>query len=209
MRRERLGHIELAATVSHIWFLKSVPSRLGLALDVSSQKLERVIYYSAYIITEIKDEHRKAALEELERELKGKLKIVGKDKDTKGDIMEAAETTRDYLKTLRVGQVLSENEYFALSRKFGSVFKASSGAEAVDEILEKMDMRKEVLIIEKQLEDAKEPLEEAKLLRRLKMFKAMIRNGLRPEWMIIKTLPVLPLDSPSDGRARRRSLRHV
>ena len=71
VRRERIGHITLAAPASHIWFLKSIPSRLSLALDVSSQKLERVIYYSAYIITEVEEEHRQAALEELERELKG------------------------------------------------------------------------------------------------------------------------------------------
>ena len=77
VRRERIGHIALAAPVSHIWFLKSIPSRLSLVLDVSTQKLERVIYYSAYIITEIKEEHRKAALEELDREFKGKLKTVG------------------------------------------------------------------------------------------------------------------------------------
>jgi DNA-directed RNA polymerase subunit beta' len=203
VRRERLGHIELAAPVSHIWFLKSIPSRLGLALDVSAQKLERVIYYSAYIITEIKEDHRKAALEELDRELKGKLKIVGKDKDTKGDILEAADTTRDYLKNLRVGQVLGENEYFALSRKFGSVFKAGSGAEAVQHILEGLDLRKEIQKIEKELDESKDPLEEAKLLRRLKMFKSMVRNGTRPEWMIITILPVLPPDLrpmvPLDG----------
>ena len=194
VRRERLGHIDLAAPVGHIWFLKSIPSRLGLALDVSAQKLERVIYYSAYIITEIREEHRKAALEELDRELKGKLKIVGSDKETKSDITEAADTTRDYLKTLRVGQVIGENEYFTLSRKFGNVFKASSGAEAVKQILENMDLRKEVQIIEKELEESKDPLEEQKLLRRLKMFKSMIRNGTRPEWMIMTTLPVLPPD---------------
>ncbi len=194
VRRERIGHITLAAPVGHIWFLKSIPSRLGLALDVSAQKLERVIYYSAYIITDIKEESRKAALEELERELKGKLKIVGKDKDTTSDINEAAETTRDYLKTLRIGQVLGENEYFALSRKFGSVFKAGSGAEAVREILEKMDLKKEIKNIEAELGDAKDPMDEAKALRRLKMFKAMVRNSTRPESMILTVLPVLPPD---------------
>ena len=121
----------------HIWFLKSIPSRLALALDVSSQKLERVIYYSAYIITEIKEENRKAALADLERELKGKLKTVGnKDKAVKGEILEAADTTKDYLEDLHVGQILSENEYFTLSRKFGNIFKAGSGAEAVQQILD-------------------------------------------------------------------------
>ncbi len=195
VRRERIGHIALAAPVSHIWFLKSIPSRLALALDASSQKLERVIYYSAYIITEIKEENRKAALEELDRELKGKLKTVGnKDKTVKGEILEAADTTKDYLENLRVGQILSENEYFTLSRKFGNIFKASSGAEAVQQILTKMDLRKEVENIEKELEHARDPLAQSKLLRRLKMFKSMVRTGSRPEWMVMTVLPVLPPD---------------
>ncbi len=195
VRRERIGHIALATPVSHIWFLKSIPSRLSLALDVSAQKLERVIYYSAYIITDIKEENRKAALEELERELKGKLKTVGnKDKEVKGEIMEAADTTKDYLEKLRIGQILSENEYFTLSRKFGNIFKASSGAEAVQSILQKMDLKKEVAAIEKELEGARDPMAQSKLLRRLKMFKAMVRNGQRPEWMVMNVLPVLPPD---------------
>jgi DNA-directed RNA polymerase beta' subunit len=195
VRRERIGHIALAAPVSHIWFLKSIPSRLSLMLDVSTQKLERVIYYSAYIITEIKEEHRKDALEELERELKGKLKTVGeKDKAVKGEIEDAADLTREYLEDLRVGQILSETEYFSLSRKFGSMFKAGSGAEAVREILQKMDLPKEVKLMEEELDGVKDPLAQGKLLRRLKMFKAMIRNGSRPEHMVLTVLPVLPPD---------------
>lgn len=195
VRRERIGHIALAAPVSHIWFLKSIPSRLSLALDASTQKLERVIYYSAYIITEIKEENRKAALEDLDRELKGKLKTVGnKDKTVKGEILDAADTTKEYLEDLRVGQILSENEYFALSRKFGNIFKAGSGAEAVHEILSKLDMKKAVQEIEAELGDAKDPMSQSKMLRRLKMFKSMIRNGTRPEWMIMNVLPVLPPD---------------
>ena len=164
-------------------------------LDVSTQKLERVIYYSAYIITEIKEEHRKSALEELDRELKGKLKTVGeKDKAVKGELMDAADTTREYLEEMRVGQILSESEYFTLSRKFGSLFKASSGAEAVREILTKMDLKKEVKIMEADIEDMKDPMTQSKLLRRLKMFKAMIKNGGRPEAMVMTILPVLPPD---------------
>ncbi|MDE2019227.1 MAG: DNA-directed RNA polymerase subunit beta' [Patescibacteria group bacterium] len=195
VRRERIGHIALAAPVTHIWFLKSIPSRLSLILDVSSQKLERVIYYSAYIITEVKEENRKSALEELDRELKGKLKTVGdKDKAVKGEILEAADTTREYLEDLHVGQILSESEYFNLSRKFGSLFRASSGAEAVRGILEKMDLKKAAREVEAELEDVKDPMAQGKLLRRLKMLKAMVRNGSRPEWMVMTILPILPPD---------------
>ena len=127
--------------------------------------------------------------------MKGKLKTVGnKDKTVKGEIEDAADLTKDYLEKLRIGQILSENEYFTLSRKFGNIFKASSGAEAVQQILQKLDMKKEVKLIEAELEGAKDPMAQSKLLRRLKMFKAMIRNGGRPEWMIMTVLPVLPPD---------------
>ncbi|MDO8536618.1 MAG: DNA-directed RNA polymerase subunit beta, partial [bacterium] len=194
VRRERLGHITLATPVSHIWFLRSVPSRLSLTVDVPSQKLERVIYYSAYIVTEVKEELREAALKELGRELKGKLKIGGKDKKTKADLEGAAGATENYLESIRVGQVLSETEYFNLSRRFGNVFRAGSGAEAVRSILEKMDPRKEIQKIEKELTGAKDPLSQSKLLRRLKMFRSMIKNGSRPEWLILTVLPVLPPD---------------
>ncbi|MDP2598377.1 MAG: DNA-directed RNA polymerase subunit beta' [Candidatus Liptonbacteria bacterium] len=194
VRRERIGHIALATPVSHIWFLKSVPSRLSLMLDVPAQKLERVIYYSAYIVTEVKEDLRSAALKDLGRELKGKLKISVKDKKTKADLQEAADLTESYLDDLRVGQVLSEMEYFNLSRRFGSVFKAASGAEAVRFILEKMDLRKETQKIEKDLETAKDPMSQSKMLRRLKMFRSMVKNGSRPEWMIMTILPVLPPD---------------
>ncbi len=194
VRRERIGHIALATPVSHIWFLKSVPSRLSLMLDVPSQKLERVIYYSAYIVTDIKEELREQALKELGRELKGKLKVGGKDKKMKAQLQEAADMTEEYLQDLHVGQVLSEMEYFNLSRRFGNVFKAGSGAEAVRSILERMDLRKEVQKVEKEVAGAKDPLSQSKLLRRLKMLRSMIKNGSRPEWMVLTILPVLPPD---------------
>ncbi len=195
VRRERMGHIELAASVCHIWFLKSVPSRLSLILDTSSSKLERVIYYSAYIVTEVEESARHQALEDLDRELKSKLKIVGaKDLKVKRDLMEAATQTREFLTDLKPGDILSELEYFNLARRFGNVFKAGSGAEAVRSILEKIDLRKEVQKIEKNLSVSKKGVPDIRQLRRLKMFKAMIKNNTRPEWLIFNVLPILPPD---------------
>ncbi|MEK7174418.1 MAG: DNA-directed RNA polymerase subunit beta' [Patescibacteria group bacterium] len=195
VRRERMGHIELAAPVAHIWFFKSVPSRLSLLLGVSSQKLERVIYYVDYIVTEVNESGRTGALNELEKELKSKLKIVGdKDKKVKKELTTEAGQVKDFLDELRPGQILSESEYFNLSRRFGSVFKASTGAEAIREILERMDLAKELKIVEKEVESVKDPLTESKLLRRLKMLRSMIQNGARPEWLVTTILPVLPPD---------------
>ncbi|MEK7508095.1 MAG: DNA-directed RNA polymerase subunit beta', partial [Patescibacteria group bacterium] len=194
VRRERLGHISLAAPVSHIWFLRSVPSRLSLMLDVPTGKLELVIYYSAYIVTEVNEDEKKKALADIGRELRGKLKSESEDKKKKKDLMKVADTAEDYLENLQVGQVLGETEYLNLSKRFGSVFRASSGAEAVRSILEKMDLKKEAQKIERQLENTKENLAQAKLLRRLKMMRSMIKNNSRPEWMVLNVLPVLPPD---------------
>jgi DNA-directed RNA polymerase beta' subunit len=195
VRRERLGHITLAAPVTHIWFFKSVPSRLSLLLDVSSVKLERVIYYVDYIVTEVDEDRKKEVVAELDRELKSKLKAVDtKDRKGKTELNSEAKDLHSQLQELRPGQVLSENEYFALSRRFGNVFKAGTGAEAIRKILEKMDLRKEAQRAEKDLDGSKNPLGELKMLRRLKMFRAMISNGQRPEWMVITVLPVLPPD---------------
>jgi len=195
VRRERLGHITLAAPVSHIWFFKSVPSRLSLILDVSSVKLERVIYYVDYIVTEVDEKNKKAALLALGKELKSKLKVVGeKSKKDKGELQSEASRVRVMLETISPGRILGEAEYFDLSRRFGNVFKAGTGAEAVREILSQMDLRKEIQKTEKEVEAAKDPMNEGKLLRRLKMFRSMLKNGSRPEWLILTVLPVLPPD---------------
>ncbi len=195
VRRERMGHIKLATPVSHIWFLKSIPSRLSLILGTSSVKLERVIYYSAYIVTEVDEENRKNALVDLEKELKSKSKNLEEgDKKLKDELASAASSTREFLTYIRPGEVLGEAEYFNLARRFANVFKASTGAEAVRQILEKMDLRKEVLGIEKEILEKKRGVVDIKLLRRLKMLKAMIKNNTRPEWMILNILPVLPPD---------------
>ena len=195
VRRERMGHIVLAAPVAHIWFMKSIPARLSLLLDVSSAKLERVIYHVDYIVTEVNDEERKQVYAELDRELKSKLKVVGtKDKKVKQELMGDATSVRAVIESLRPGQVLSETEYFSVSRRFGNLFKAGSGAEAVRKILEKMDLRKEIQKIDRELLQTKDMTAEVKQLRRQKMLRSMLKYGSRPEWLVMTVLPVLPPD---------------
>ncbi|MBI4086034.1 MAG: DNA-directed RNA polymerase subunit beta' [Candidatus Liptonbacteria bacterium] len=205
VRRERMGHITLAAPVAHIWFLRAIPSRLSMLLDVSSTKLERVIYYVDYIVTEVNQENRKAALAELEGELKQKVKQFsakggsasgGKKNDKKmaSELTAAANRTKTTIENLRPGQVLTEQEYLSLSKRFGSIFAAGIGAEAIRKILEKTDLKSEIHKMEKALQSAKEPVTEIKLLRRLKTIRTMFKNGIRPEWLILTALPVLPPD---------------
>ncbi|MFA5084200.1 MAG: DNA-directed RNA polymerase subunit beta, partial [Candidatus Paceibacterota bacterium] len=153
VRRERMGHINLAAPVVHIWFLKSVPSRLSLILDASLPKLEKVIYYASYIIIAINKEN--------------------KDYDLKKKELLA--------ENIKPGMILSENEYLDLSKRFGKVLKIESGAEAIRELLENLDLKNLVSQLEKELEGTKDANRHIRILRRLNLVKSMIKSGIRPE----------------------------
>ena len=152
VRRERMGHISLAAPVSHIWYLKAVPSRIGLILDVTPKALEKVIYFSSYIVTD-----------------KGFTALEDK-------------------------QLLTENEYNDMVERYGEdAFKASMGAEAIKELLEKIDIDQLAEQLTKELETATGQ-KRVKLYKRLEVCESFRQSGQRPEWMILDVLPVIPPD---------------
>ena len=200
VRRERLGHIQLAAPVSHIWFLRGVPSKIGLILDVSLGDLEKVIYFAGYIITAITEDKRKKALEEIDREFK-----VKSAKATPRELEKlklAKEKAKEELRSFRLLRVLSEVEYHRLALKYGDVFSAGIGAEVIRKILEDVDLEKLERNLVSELE-VSPPLQKKKYLKRLRVVRAMIKNRLRPEWMFLNVLPVIPPDLrpmvPLDG----------
>ena len=120
VRRERMGHIKLAAPVSHIWFMRGVPSRIGLVLDLSIPELERVIYFAGYIIVKVDAKAKEEALKELEKEFKSKSKKASvKDKAL---LKEAWDLVRRELESIRLRRVLSEVEFHRLSLRWGEVF---------------------------------------------------------------------------------------
>ncbi|MBI2121611.1 MAG: DNA-directed RNA polymerase subunit beta' [Candidatus Sungbacteria bacterium] len=191
VRRERMGHIKLAAPVSHIWFLRGVPSKIGLILDISVANLEKVIYFAGYIITKINEEARQTSLEEIEREFKLKSKgVAGEDLASLKEIRDKA---REELRGLHMHQVVSEIEYHRLSRKFGEAFEASIGAEAIRRILEGINLSD----LQKKLEadfENQSPVLQRKTLKRLQIIKGAIRSGIRPEWMFLTMIPIIPPD---------------
>ena len=130
VRRERMGHIKLAAPVSHIWFLRGVPSRMGLVLDKSSQQLEKVIYFSSYIVTKIDDEARKRILDAIEQEYKTKVKKE-KTEAAKQELKQAKLKAEEEVLSIKLLSILSEVAYHTLSLKYGEIFEAGTGAEAV------------------------------------------------------------------------------
>jgi len=151
VRRERMGHIELASPVSHIWFFKGVPSRMGLVLDMSPRDLEEVLYFVSYVVID-----------------KGNAPLENK-------------------------QTLSEKEYRAYYEKYGTGFKVGMGAEAIKELLKKVDLKKEIDEITTELEGA-QGQKRTRLLKRLDVLDAFYKSGNKPEWMILDAIPVIPPD---------------
>ncbi len=197
VRRERMGHIKLATPVAHIWFLKSAPSKISLMLDVPLPKVEKVVYYAAFIITSVNEENKKHALEELDKEYKSRKKTASEEGVDEAQLKTGFSETKSMLNSLEVGTVLGEAEYHKLARRFGDVFEAGTGAEAIMKIMEGIDLEKMVSDIKKELEGRghiTNPLDERRILRRLKVATSMIKNNIRPEWMITTILPVLPPD---------------
>jgi len=192
VRRERMGHIKLYTPVSHIWFLRGVPSRMGLVLDKSSQQLEKVIYFSSYIITKVNEQARDGIMDAIESEYKSKVKKE-KTEAAKNDLKQAREKAKEELLDIKEMRILSEVVYHTLSMKYGEVFEAGTGAEVVKEIFSKIDLKKETEKIAEEARNAP-PATKKKVLRRLKLFQGMLRAGVKPEWMFMDVLPVLPPD---------------
>jgi len=150
VRRERMGHIELASPVAHIWFLKSLPSRMGLLLDMTLRDIERVLYFESFVVIE-------PGMTQLDR-----------------------------------GQLLSDEAYLDAIEEYGDEFDARMGAEAILELLRKMDLDAEARRLREELPATNSETKIKKITKRLKLVEAFLDSGNRPEWMVMTVLPVLP-----------------
>ncbi|WP_293230586.1 DNA-directed RNA polymerase subunit beta' [Paludibacterium sp.] len=150
VRRERMGHIELASPTAHIWFLKSLPSRLGMVLDMTLRDIERVLYFEAFVVTD------------------------------------------PGMTPLTRAQLLTEEDFLDKEDQYGEEFKAMMGAEAVRELLRSLDLDREIETLRRELESTGSDTKIKKIAKRLKVLEAFLRSGMKPEWMILEVLPVLP-----------------
>ena len=150
VRRERMGHIELASPVAHIWFLKSLPSRLGMVLDMTLRYIERVLYFEAYVVTE------------------------------------------PGMTPLNRGQLLSEEDYLAKTEEYGDEFSATMGAEGIRSLLSGLDVTSEIETIRADLAATGSETKIKKYAKRLKVLEAFNASGIKPQWMVLTVLPVLP-----------------
>ena len=190
VRRDRMGHIELASPVAHIWFLRGVPSRIGLILDTPISELEKVIYFAGYIITKVNNDEKNKVIKNLEAEYKSKIKNT-QDEKGKEKLKELLLNTKHEIADLHEGKVIDEITYHRFSLKYPLSFEAEIGAEAIYNIFRSIDLLKlkDQLIVS--LEKAKS-LEREKLEKRLYLVKAMIGSKIRPEWMFLQAIPVIP-----------------
>ena len=191
VRRERMGHIKLAAPVAHIWFLRGVPSKVATVLGVSLPELERVIYFASYIVTSVNEELKAEAMKRIESEFKSKLKN-SKNTNEEESLKELKDREKNNLKNMQKYQIISELDFRDLSTKYGEVFEAGIGAEAVRKLLEELDMEEMLGELDGEMKNESNPLEIRKISRRLKYLKGMIKAGIRPEWAVITILPVIP-----------------
>ncbi len=150
VRRERMGHIELASPVSHIWFLKSLPSRLGMVLDMTLRDIERVLYFEAYVVIE------------------------------------------PGMTPLKRGQIMTEEDYYSKLEEYGEEFQAEMGAHGVRELLRTIDIDAQVEQLREDLKTTGSEVKIKKYAKRLKILEAFQRSGIKPTWMILEVLPVLP-----------------
>jgi DNA-directed RNA polymerase subunit beta' len=201
VRRERMGHIDLAVPVAHIWYLKGSPSKLGLILDMNASDLEKVVYFANYIITDVNQDEKERALDQLDKEYKLKLANIRKEKASKEnkaemieDLKEQKKESKEILDSLEKFRVISEMEYRTISLKYGHVFEAGIGAEAIRRILSGLDLATEIVKIEEKLRSNAKGLDKKRLTRRLKIAKGMRQSNLRPEWMLLTVVPVIPPD---------------
>ncbi|MDP3953870.1 MAG: DNA-directed RNA polymerase subunit beta' [bacterium] len=191
VRRERMGHIVLAAPVAHIWFLRAVPSRIAATLNISLPDLDKIIYFSSYIITRVNEELKVEAMKKIDSEFKAMIKNAPTESE-QDRIKEQREKEKENIKSIKRLKVLSELEFRDLSIKYGEVFEVGIGAEAVRKILEEMNLNEEVKNIENDLKTMETAANRLKLVRRLKILKGMIASDIRPEWMIMTVLPIIP-----------------
>ncbi|MBI4067904.1 DNA-directed RNA polymerase subunit beta' [Candidatus Kaiserbacteria bacterium] len=190
VRRERMGHIDLATPVAHIWYLRNIPSRIALLLGLSSADVEKVVYFAGYIVTSVNTEEKNRLLKDLERELEAKVKAANNDNE-KLRLKNLAQTAKKDIDHIVEGIVLDEAAYHLAAVKYGAFFEATIGAEALYNILKALDLE----ALQTKLlgtVDTAPAADRDKIRRRLALIETMIRANVRPEWMFLTRLPVVP-----------------
>ena len=189
VRRERMGHIDLATPVAHIWFLRGIPSRIALILGLSAAEVEKVVYFAGYIVTSVDEGERSRLLKDLEQEYGVKYKVANVDEKTR--LKDLATKAKKDIESIQEGSVLDEAAYHTFAVKYGAMFRAAIGPEALYSILKNVDLDKFATELQAEYEAAG-AADKDKARKRLALVENMKRAAVRPEWMFLTRLPVVP-----------------
>ncbi|MBP6888069.1 MAG: DNA-directed RNA polymerase subunit beta' [Candidatus Pacebacteria bacterium] len=190
VRRERMGHIELASPVAHIWFLRTVPSRISLILGQPAGEVEKVVYFAGYIVKSVNQAAKEEILSNLESEFKAKVKAAN-DEKTREKLRDLIVAAKKEVEEIKPRKIFDELTYHRFSMKYGTCFEAGIGAEAIYDVFKAMDLKQTEGEIVLQLEKAG-ALEREKAEKRLSLIRAFQNSGIRPEWMFMTVIPVIP-----------------
>ncbi len=211
-RRERMGHIALAAPVAHIWFMRGIPSALSLLLDITVKNIEKVVYFATYLMTDVKTDEIQKTLESLESQTKAareaiEIRYNKEAKDDKADTKALAEartkeledldndyrTRKALLESFKKGGVITEVEYRNLPEEYEDLITVEMGATAIKKLLDEIDLDKLISELRKEVAEARGQREK-KLQKRLKTLEGMQAAGIKPEDLILTVVPVIPPD---------------
>ena len=190
VRRERMGHIDLAVPIAHYWYAWKVPSRVATLLGLPTQQVQNVIYFSAYYITEVDLERKKKVAVEVKKELEAKMKEATQEETRTMLTALYADRIRD-LDFLQKGTIIEEVKYEVLHKQYPTVFKAEKGGEVIYNLLKEFDLKKKEKEVLRDLESANK-MQMEKLQKQLILIRSFIQSGNRPEWMFLTRLPVIP-----------------
>ena len=193
VRRDRMGHIELAAPVAHSWFVKGIPSRIGLLLDLSPRSLERVIYFAQHIITSVNKEAKDEAIKQLQEERQELAQEEETDVEERMRLDAEREAKIKEIEELNPHRLLTESKFRELKREYGNIFEAEIGAQAVLTILQRLNLDEEHDKLHQEINSASGQRRK-KAIKRLQVVEAFRRSRNKPQWMILTVLPVLPPD---------------
>ncbi len=193
VRRERMGHIDLAVPVAHIWYVRGVPYTASIVLDVPVGELEKVIYFASFIILSVNEELKTQAIEQLEGEYKAAKNQLKDSVERLEQLDLNYKAAKSDLNSLTERSIISEGKYQEISLRFGNVVKVGIGAEAILELLKKVDLDAAILEIRGKLPRVL-PAVARRMTKRLRLLTDLKMAGIKPFWFIISKLPVLPPD---------------
>ena len=190
VRRERMGHIDLATPIAHYWYLRKVPSHIATLLNLPAQQVQNVIYFSSYYVKSVNEDVRKNLKKEIKKEFDEKIQKATQE-ETHHMLNDQYKSRIADIESIQEHAIIEEARYDRLSQQFSKLFDAEKGSEVIFNLLKKIDLKQKEKDIIKDLEEANKGQRD-KLQRQLLVVRSLLQSGNKPEWMFLTRLPVIP-----------------